>query len=82
MRDWRKYLRQDDEAYQAFTEYLAQRQADATREMEDASSWEAVLEARGKKKVLAILIESLTMDAKEEAAHGRAFGHARHTRDT
>lgn len=82
MRDWRLYLRQDPEANQALTAELDGQIRAAQQQMEDAPSWEAVLEARGKKKVLAIILASLTMADREEQQHARAFGNARRTRDT
>ena len=80
MKDWRKHLRQDDEAYQAFISYIESLKMRTIREMEEAATWEAVLQARGGKMFLAIIEASLTMDAKEEAAHARAYGPARVTR--
>lgn len=80
MSDWRTYLNQNLEANQAFESSLRKLIAQARQEMDDATTWETVLEARGKVKILAFLVDSLTMAEKEEAAYVRAYGHSRATK--
>lgn len=77
---WREALRKDSEAKQTFTSRLEALKDTVVREMEDAPSWESVLEARGKKKVLDLILNEMKMDDREEAQHARVFGAARATK--
>jgi len=79
---WREALRKDAEANQTFTARLEVLKDAAVRQMEDAAVWEVVLEARGKKKILDLLLTELKMDDREEAAHARAFGPSRATKSS
>lgn len=77
---WLDGLQQNTEAFQDFTAHLEMLRRLALREMEDAASWEGVLEARGKKKILDRLLSETTMDAREGVTYERTFGQQRRTR--
>ena len=74
MATWQQAIRQDSEAFQGFTSMLETLKEQAQREQDEATSIEEAKAAVKAKKFLAYLSSQLTMDTREEQAHGRAFG--------
>lgn len=67
---WAEYLSRDQLALSDFLAFLNSLELEqAKRMMEDP--WEGVLEARGAKKMLALLQRMTTLKQREEEAHGR-----------
>lgn len=71
MRRWLKLLTKDPDALADWLADMATRVAIEQRAVEDAPTWEAVLEARGRKKALDELAKFANMQLREEHANGR-----------
>ena len=72
---WQDAIRLNSESFQGFNDFLDRLKAQAQREQDEATSWDAAKEAVGKKKAVDIIRQAVTMTTREEQAYERAFGH-------